>query len=306
MKFAPVRVGDLVGVVAPAGAVDAERLALGVAAVEEFGFRTRLGTHVLNRARYLAGDDAARGADLQTMLDDATVRAVIAARGGYGCQRLLPTLDVISLVRRHKPVVGYSDITTVLNAIVRAGGVAVHGPMVAIDMARGLSAASWTHFTRLLGDPAYLWTTRLPTTIRPGRAEGPLLGGCLSVLVSTLGTPFAPDTDGAILFLEDTHEWPYSLDRLFTHARQAGLFERVAGVVFGTLETCRTHDAFGPLELIREFFADAPFPVAFGLPAGHTHATHEVEQFALPLGVPVTLDADAGTLTALDAAAEGA
>lgn len=303
MPFPRLRPGDAVGVVAPAGVVDATRLARGVAGVEAMGFRPHVGDNVLQRVRYCAGDDAARVADLQHALNGPTVRAVMAARGGYGCQRILPSVDLAPLVRGPKPVVGYSDVTAVLNAVVQAGVVAIHGPMVAADFSRGLQPASLEHFRKLLCDPTYEWSLPVPTPLRSGRAEGRLLGGCLSVLVTTLGTPFAPDTDGAILFLEDTHEWPYRLDRMITHARQAGLFERVAGVVLGTFETCRTYDDVTPLDVLRDLFADAPFPVAFGLAAGHASADTDVEQLALPLGVRVAFDADAGALRALEPAA---
>jgi muramoyltetrapeptide carboxypeptidase len=304
VKCPPLRAGDLVGVVAPAGVVDVERLAVGTAALERLGYRTRIGAHALDRARYLAGDDEARRADLQPMLDDPAVRAVIAARGGYGCQRLVPELDLAGLHRAPKLVVGYSDVTALLTTIVRSGLVAVHGPMAAADFARGLSPASETHFVRLVSDPAYVWTASVPTPLRPGRAEGPLVGGCLSLLTALLGTPLAPVTEGAILFLEDTREWPYRIDRLLTQARQAGLFDRVAGVVLGTFETCPQHDQVNALDIIRDEFADAPFPVGFGLQAGHTAVERRVEQTALPLGVRVRFDADAGLLTALESPLE--
>jgi muramoyltetrapeptide carboxypeptidase len=299
LKCPPLRPGDLVGVAAPAGVVDVERLAVGTAALERLGYRTQVGAHALDRVRYFAGNDDARRADLQPMLDSREARAIIAARGGYGCQRLLPSLELAGLHRAPKLLVGYSDTTVLLSAIVQSGMVAIHGPMVAADFARGLSADAERHFVRLVSDPDYAWTAPVPTPLRPGCAEGPLLGGCLSLLVALLGTPYALATEGAVLFIEDTHEWPYRIDRLLTQARQAGLFDRVAAVVFGTFETCPTHDQVTALDIIREEFADAPFPVGFGLQAGHTATERDIEQIALPLGVPVRFDADAGILEAL-------
>ena len=297
-----IRSGDVVGVVAPSGVVQEARLESGIRVLEGLGFRVATGASVLARRAYLAGPDADRGADLQRMLDDPGIHAVFCARGGSGSQRLVPGLDLTSLRRRPKPFVGYSDATSILNALGRANLVGVHGPMVAVDFARGLSSRSLGHLERVLGDPAYLWDVEVPVSIRPGRARGRLVGGTLSVLVTTLGTPYAPDLSEAVLFLEDIHEWPYRLDRLLTQLRQSGSLDRVAGVVFGTMETCRSLDGVCALDVVRDAFADAPYPVGFGVPAGHSAAETDVENLALPLGVQVQLDSDAGRLRALEPA----
>jgi muramoyltetrapeptide carboxypeptidase len=289
-------------VVAPSGVVAEERLGAGVRVLESLGLRVVAGEFVLARQAYLAGSDAERGADLQRMLDDPTIRAVFCARGGYGAQRIIPTLDLAAVCRQPKPVVGYSDATVIIAALIRAGVVGIHGPMVAVDLARGLSPRSLGHLERVLSDPSYLWEVEVPLSIRPGRATGRLLGGTLSVLATTLGTPYAPDLDGAVLFLEDVHEWPYRLDRLLTQLRQSGKLDRVAGVVFGTMASCRTLDGVSAVEVIGDAFAGAPYPVGFGLPAGHDPADTGVENLALPLGVEVELDVDRGRLAALEPA----
>jgi len=289
-------------VVAPSGVVAEDRLEAGVRVLESLGLRVVAGEFVLARQAYLAGSDAERGADLQRMLDDPTIRAVFCARGGYGAQRIIPTLDLAAVRRQPKPVVGYSDATVLITALVRAGVVGIHGPMVAVDLARGLSPRSLAHLERVLSDPSYLWEVEVPLSIRPGRATGRLLGGTLSVLATMLGTPYAPDLDGAVLFLEDVHEWPYRLDRLLTQLRQSGKLDRIAGVVFGTMAACRTLDGVGAVEVIRDAFAGAPYPVGFGLPAGHDPADSGVENLALPLGVEVDLDVDHGRLVALEPA----
>ena len=288
--------------VAPSGVVAEDRLEAGVRVLESLGLRVVAGEFVLARQAYLAGSDAERGADLQRMLDDPTIRAVFCARGGYGAQRIVPTLDLAAVRRQPKPVVGYSDATALIAALVRAGVVGIHGPMVAVDLARGLSPRSLAHLERVLSDPSYLWEVEVPLSIRPGRATGRLLGGTLSVLATMLGTPYAPDLDGAVLFLEDVHEWPYRLDRLLTQLRQSGKLDRIAGVVFGTMAACRTLDGVSAVEVIRDAFAGAPYPVGFGLPAGHDPADSGVENLALPLGVEVELDVDRGRLAALEPA----
>ena len=288
--------------VAPSGVVAEDRLEAGVRVLESLGLRVVAGEFVLARQAYLAGSDAERGADLQRMLDDPTIRAVFCARGGYGAQRIVPTLDLAAVRRQPKPVVGYSDATALIAALVRAGVVGIHGPMVAVDLARGLSPRSLAHLERVLSDPSYLWEVEVPLSIRPGHATGRLLGGTLSVLATMLGTPYAPDLDGAVLFLEDVHEWPYRLDRLLTQLRQSGKLDRIAGVVFGTMAACRTLDGVAAVEVIRDAFAGAPYPVGFGLPAGHDPADTGVENLALPLGVEVALDVDRGRLAALEPA----
>jgi muramoyltetrapeptide carboxypeptidase len=300
-----IRTGDVVGVIAPAGALDEERLCAGVRVLEGWGLRVKLGSAVLERRAYLAGGDEARRSDLQRMLDDAEIRAIFCARGGYGSQRLLPLLDFATLARTPKPIVGYSDATALLNAALACGVVAVHGPMVAEDMARGLPARSEEWLRSVLTDPAYTWEAEVPETVRPGVGSGPLVGGCLSVLVATLGTPYAPETAGAILFLEDVHERPYRLDRLLTQLRQAGKLEHLAGLVFGTMAACPPDDGVAPLDVVRSCCGDLRFPVGFGLPAGHRPAEDDQsagDNLALPLGVQVVLDTTRGRLRALEAA----
>ena len=297
-----IRSGDVVGVIAPAGVVDPDRLARGVRILESWGWRVEVGSAVLDRQAYLAGADDARLADVVRMLDDRRIRAIFCARGGYGSQRILPRIDLDRLAGDPKPIVGYSDVTALLNAAVAAGVAAVHGPMVADDIARGLTERSTQHLRSLLGDPAWRWDAETPATVRPGRARGRLLGGCLAVLVATLGTPWAPATDGAILFLEDVAERPYRLDRLLTQLRQSGKLDRVAGIVFGTMAACPPIDGLDALAVVRACLGDLACPIAFGLPAGHDPNAAACENLALPFGIEVELDTERGRLVGLEAA----
>jgi len=294
--------GDVVGVVAPSSPIEEERLAAGLRVLEGWGLVPRLGESVLAREAYLAGPDSARRRDLTAMLVDPDVRAIFCARGGYGSQRIVPSIDLRVLHGDPKPIVGCSDVTALLAAVVQEGVAAFHGPMVATDVARGLTARSATHLWSTLSDAGFQFQAEVPTPIRPGRATGRLVGGCLSVIATTLGTPWALDTDGAILFLEDVHEWPYRIDRLLLQLHQAGLLDRVAGVVFGTMAACRSANGATALDVVRDAFADAPFPVGFGLPSGHDPAETGVENLTLPLGLTVELDVDAGALVALEPA----
>jgi muramoyltetrapeptide carboxypeptidase len=174
--------------------------------------------------------------------------------------------------------------------------------MVATDLARGLAPSSRDALWSAIADASARPVAPIPIAIRGGHARGRLVGGCLSVFATTLGTPWAVDTTGVVLFLEDVREWPYRLDRLLLQLRQAGVFDRVAGVVFGTLATCPSANGVGPFDVVRDAFADAPFPVGFGLPAGHEAAETDVENLTLPFGIDVELDVDAGRLVALEPA----
>ncbi len=294
--------GDLIGVISPAAAVEAEMLRRGCEAIEHLGFPVRVGTHALNRHRFLAGTDEERAVELMTMFRDPAVRAVFCSRAGYGSGRLLPLLDFAQLAQTPKVFLGFSDITLLLNALLqRAALVCFHGPLVAGQFAMGFASRSLTHLLNLLttgyGEPSL----PVPTVLRAGVAEGPLVGGCLSVVVATLGTPFAVETSGTILFLEDVGEKPYRVDRMLTQLKHAGKLEEVAGVVFGEMSGCfgESNDPALLLSVLADIFAEYAYPVGFGLPAGHGG-----DNFALPLGTCVRLDTRNRQLTFLEPAVE--
>lgn len=294
--------GDVIGVVSPAAAVGEEQLRRGCATLEQLGFPVRLGDHVLDRHRYLAGTDVVRTSDLSTLWSDPTVRAIFCSRAGYGSGRLLPLLDFSLLAQTSKIFLGFSDVTLLLNTFVQqAGLVCFHGPVVAGEFATGLTPRSQAHLLKLLTTGFGEETLDFSTTLRAGVGEGRLIGGCLSVLVTTLGTPFALDTRDAILFIEDIGEKPYRIDRMLTQLKQAGKLERLAGVIFGEMKSCRgdTNDPTLLVSVIDDVFADYDYPVGFGLPAGH-----EGENFVLPLGTQVRLDTHLHTLTFLESAVE--
>jgi muramoyltetrapeptide carboxypeptidase len=297
-----LRRGDVIGVVSPAAAVSEEKLRQGCATLEQLGFGVRLGDHVLDRHRYLAGTDDGRTSDLSVLWAASDVHGIFCSRAGYGSGRLLPRLDFPTFAQTPKIFLGYSDVTLLLNALVQQSGlVCFHGPVVAGEFADGLTPRAQAHLLNLLttgfGEPSLAFST----TLRSGVSEGRLIGGCLSVLVSTLGTPFALDTEDAILFIEDIGEKPYRIDRMLTQLKQAGKLDHLAGVIFGEMKSCRgdTADPTLLFSVIDDLFAEYDYPVGFGLPAGH-----EGENFALPLGIPVQLDTTLQTLTFLESAVE--
>lgn len=282
-KAAPLRPGDLIAITAPAAAVEVAAVDAGARLLERAGFRVRIGATVGRQAGYLAGPDAERLGELQGLFADRGVRAIIAARGGYGSGRLLPGLDVEAARRQPKLVVGYSDVTFLLIELLqRANLVVFHGPMAADFAANPTGAEA---LIRMLSGDRTAWNLRAREIVQPGTGEGVLVGGCLSILVAGLGTPHAVETKGRLLFLEDVNEKPFRVDRMLTQLRQAGKLDGVAGVLFGDMTGCgHAGDAVTVRDVIREAFAGARYPVVFGLPTGHGGGTA-----TLPLGVRARL-----------------
>jgi len=274
----------VIGVIAPGAVVEEVAIRAGVRMLEAAGYRVRLGGSVLQRTGYLAGSDAERLADLVEMFEDDAVSAIIAARGGYGSGRLLPLFDPAIAERHPKIFVGYSDLTFLLTQLVqRAALVSFHGPMLAgLEHNREGGAGL---LALLSGDRAG-WNLSARSIVQPGMAEGMVVGGCLSILVAALGTPYAIETDGRLLFIEDVNEKPYRIDRMLTQLRQAGKLDAVAGVIFGEMPGCASgpDEAVSVVDVIRSAFATARYPVVFGLSSGHGSAAT-----TLPLGIRARL-----------------
>jgi len=287
-KAPALRSGDTVGVVATSAAVERTYLERGVGALVAMGYRVKVSEHALDRAGILAGRDQDRARELNAFFADSSVKAIFGARGGYGCGRLLPLIDFAAIERAPKIFMGFSDATFLLNAMVeRAGTVAFHGPMVAMDFAHALTPRSIDHLTRLLSGETRQFELEAREALRPGTSEGELIGGCLSVLVAMIGTPFAPKFDGRILFLEDTGEKAYRVDRMLVQLRQAGVFERVAGIVFGAIRPIEGNEAerVRIAEFVAEQTTGLEVPVLVGIEAGHG-----TENMTLPFGVRVRLE----------------
>jgi len=288
----PVGPGAKVAVVAPAGPCATEV----VDRVEPFlraqGWQPHLYPGCRQHTGYLAGDDARRAEDLQAAFADPAIDAVLCLRGGYGCARLLDRLDHTRIARHAKPFVGYSDITALHIAFTQRCGFATwHGAMPGSELVRDPDPLTLAAWCGALTEP---WPAgrMLPSgtaslhAVAGGRAQGRLVGGNLSVIASLLGTPWALDARGAIVFLEDVAEAPYRIDRCLTQLRLAGVLAAAAGFVLGSFT-----EAEDPLPVIAPFVRSLGKPVLAGWPAGHCKP-----QWPLPLGVQVLLDADAGTL----------
>ena len=289
-KPPPLKRGGKIGVVAPAGCVDPIAMEEGVKAVRSEGFSVELAPNVYGRKGYLAGDARARADDLTDFFRRADIGAIFCARGGFGSIQLLPHLvDPLE----PKIFIGYSDITVLLNWLLQKFHmVTFHAPMVAMDFARGLSQLAKEHFWGMLTGETEEWKVELGEIIRPGVTEAEMMGGCLSLLVTTLGTSYEIDTTGKLLFIEDTDEKPYRIERMLTHLKMAGKLERVSGVVFGDFTRCEGDGPRDVRQVIGELFNEAPYPVVMGMAAGHGR-----ENLALPFGVKMTLNGRAGTLS---------
>ena len=286
-----LRPGDLLGIAAPAGPVEEERLQRGVVELEALGFAVRLGEGVLDRQGFTAGSWQRRLAQLEGLLTDPGVAGVVCARGGAGAGRLLTRLDGASLRTHAKPLLGYSDVTWLHLALGRLGVVSLHGPMAARELADGEPAydrESLWHALTGEGDPFVSAPDDLHT-LRTGSAEGVLRGGCLSILAAAAGTPWdlRPGGEPTLLFVEDVDEPPYRIDRMILQLRASGAFDGVKGIVFGEMKGC----APGPEadysleEVLLEALEGLAVPVAFGLSSGHTTRPN----VTLPLGVAARL-----------------
>jgi muramoyltetrapeptide carboxypeptidase len=273
LKPPAVQSGAGIGVIAPASFAQPERVERGIEQLRALGFAPRLGQYTLERGPlYFAGRREQRLDDLHTAFADETTSAVICLRGGYGSNTLLDDLD-LELIRKHpKPFFAYSDLTGVqLRLLDELGLPAFHGPMAAADFSLegGVHLASFQ--AALAGEPYSVGTAEGLRMLKPGSVRGILYGGCLSILVSLLGTSYEPQTEGKLLFLEDTGVKPYQVDRMVWQLRQAGKLEGVRGIVFGEMIDCVSPSA--PPELLQEAILhaleDFDGPIAIGLRSGH-------------------------------------
>lgn len=290
-----LRRGGRIGIVATAGCVARDSLEAGARAIRACGFEVEFGANLFAADGYLAGSAEARARDLIDFFHRPDIGAIFCARGGFGSAQLMPYLDG-NLGRHPKIFLGYSDVTFLLNWLRQfCGVVTFHAPMVAMDMARELSEATREHFWPLLRGEKTCWRIALGDVIRAGITEADVVGGCLSIIVTTLGTPYEIRTEGKILFLEDIGEKPYRVERMLTHLKMAGKLDRPAGVLFGDFTACEGEGERGVRQVIDEMFRSAPYPVLTGMKAGHG-----AENITLPFGVRMLLDGDTASLAMLE------
>src|SRR6266699_3243340 len=290
--------GDVVGIVAPASDIKRELLEAGCDALRELGYKPFYFDSILERDSYFAGSHERRAHELQEMFERDDVRAIICARGGYGANYLLNALDLRKIAHHPKIFVGYSDITTLLTYFADAGGfVTFHGPMVTKDFAHayGVDLKSWEVALAGLSQ----WELELGTDVgvRPlsqGSAEGILYGGCLSMLVASLGTPYEIQTEGTILFIEDVATKPYQVDRMLMQLKLAGKLADVRGIIFGEMVDCVQKEQPHSLkQVVIRVVGDLRVPVAYGVRSGHVSSGN----ITLPIGIRATMKVTSEGLT---------
>lgn len=310
LKGKKLQTGDTIGLIGPSGAVRTEgAVERAIEYAQGLGFQVKLGESAHARYGYLSGTDEVRARDINAMFADPQVDAIVCTRGGYGTMRILDMLDYDVIRANPKIFVGFSDITALHIAFLEKAELATfHGPM----------ATSWNDefpdgFTQKAFYDAVMKAEPLGAlknaqgyherrTVNAGSAEGLLVGGNLSLIAGTIGTPYELDTRGRILFIEEIGERTYCVDRMLTQLRLAGKFRDCAGIVFGDFNDCPVeYPEFGLTleEVIRDIAAPCAKPIFTGLQAGHVSP-----KLTLPFGVRCRMDADTCTLTMLEAAVE--
>ncbi len=298
--------GDTIGVVSPSSYKALEALQPGIEKIRRRGYQLVFGEHAFDRRGYLAGEDRDRAADLNAMFAREDVKAVLCTRGGYGASRILDYLDWDTIRAHPKPLIGYSDITTLHIAFLRYTDMVVyHAPMI-ITLSRDVSEHAIQNMFDILENPEPLGTydTREGDvqTLVPGIAEGELTGGCLCLVAATCGTPEQIDARGKILVIEDVDEAPYAVDRMLTQLKRSGVLDEAAGFVIGEITDWQKHvpdpaESLTIEQVWQDIIVPLGKPAIIGFPFGHVE-----NPLTLPLGVQARLDATAGTLTLLEPA----
>ncbi len=300
MKPRALKAGDRIRIVSPASPLNADQVEKGVSVLESAGYVVEFGQHVWDRDTHLAGTDADRARDLMDAFLDPTVSAVVCARGGYGCARLLPHLDLDAMAVQTKLFLGFSDITTLHLALNPRGLPTLHAPM---PLTLSVDREPWVYdslLAALAGSNPIVEEAPPATCLVPGVGEGVVTGGCLILICDAIGTPDAMDAKGKLVLLEDVDENPHRIDAMLTHLLNARVLEGAAGIVVG--EMTRTDERNEPgiggkpwREIVAERLAALGIPMVIEYPFGHNR-----NMLSLPLGIRARLDADAGTLTYLE------
>ncbi len=302
LKPPRLKIGDTVGLINPASPIDREDVEYTEKALAKLGLKVKRGAHILDQYGYLAGIDRDRTADIHAMFADDSVQALLTVRGGWGCNRILPLLDY-DLIRQHpKIIMGYSDITSLLLGIyARSGLVTFHGPVGTSDWNR-FSVASMQQILLNGGTGRMINPVNISAeTITPGKATGRIIGGNLSVLTSMVGSPYLPDWNQTILFVEEIGEDIYRVDRMLTQLKIAGILDRISGFIFAQCRNCTPGEDDDPSLTLPQVFSDMIKPL--GIPAWYGAAIGHIEnKFTVPIGLPVEIDAKEKSIKMLESA----
>lgn len=286
----PLREGDTIGIAAPSSPLQQKEIEKGIGFLKELGFNIKLGNHLYERDRFLAGSDAHRAQDVMNFFADSSVQAIFVARGGQGSQRILPLLDYPTISKNPKKLFGFSDTTALQLGLFKQSGLVSYS---------GYTLT--TKMTPLLEKTLLSCLTDVPFQINEGEigssgiVRGILVGGNLSLLTSLIGTPYQPNFKNTILLLEDVNVEPYNVDRMLSHIELAGIFKQVSGVIFGQFENCFSEStpADGSItQVISEWIGRLSVPCIKDFPYGHG-----IKKCVVPIGREILLDADSISIT---------
>ncbi|HMQ49403.1 MAG TPA: LD-carboxypeptidase [Saprospiraceae bacterium] len=312
IKARRLQAGDTIGLITPGSYISDEGLQKAVDNLGRLGFRIKMGKHIRAKRGYNAGTDQQRLDDLHAMFADQEVAGIWCARGGYGCSRLLPHIDYELIRNNPKALIGYSDITALLMAIYhKTGLVGFHGPVASSTFTPYTEMHFKAVLVEALSNHSISLSSTLPASDDPafeqfvlknGKAEGPLMGGNLSLLAALAGTEFLPSPKGHLIFLEEIGEKPYRVDRMLTQLQQAWPLREASGLALGIFNDCQPKPdelSLSLKETIQDQAGRLSFPAAYGFTFGHID-----EQCTLPFGINARMDTSAMTLTLLEAAVE--
>ena len=286
--------GDTVSIISPASPISREKLEKGISYLENLGYNVRPGKHIYAQKGYLSGIDEERVSDLHELFCDNDVKAIFCSRGGYGSIRILDLVDYELIRRNPKIFIGYSDITAIeVSMLAKTGLVTFYGPMIVPDSDNEMDLSAFDFLFKIITSQSSFYKIDISSqnVVKKGNSKGILIGGCLSVFSSLLGTDYMPDLEGAIIFFEDIDEEPYRIDKYLNQLRLCGLFDNASGFVFGRFVNCesRQENYEGPTvdDVINEIMSGVKVPVIKNIDFGHIKG-----KLTIPMGIKATIDTD--------------
>lgn len=303
IKPKPLEIGDRIGLIATSSPVKIDRINPSIKAIENLGFEVVIGESCMGYHGFLSGNDELRASDINKMFKDKSIKGIFVIRGGYGAARILDMLDYDMIKKNPKVFVGYSDVTALHNVFnEKCKLITYHGPMPSTELYKGVDDYTMDYFKENIFSDKPLGILRNPEgqeidTLVSGKAEGKLVGGNLSLLVSSIGTPYEIDIKGKILFLEDVDEYPYKIDRMLLQLKQSGKFKDAAGIILGAWTGCEAREGDNSLslmEVFEELIKPENKPTLYNLACGHCLPT-----MTIPLGAKARINSDKNEITIL-------
>ena len=293
-KPTALKKGDTIGVIAPAWSFDPDNFKKGVNKLRRLGFKLKYDQAIFRKYWSMAGRDKQRAEQINKMFADKEVKAIVCAKAGYGSMRTLPFLDIKIIKRNPKIFVGYSDITAILSYLNNTAHMVVfHGPVISGEIHDNMNPLTLKYFLRAITEKSSIGKLSFPElqSLKPGKAEGVLVGGNFSLIMSLIGTPYDIDADNKILFLEDVGEDLETIDDYLVQLKLAGKFKKVKGIVFGRMVKCVDHSGkmYTIRNVLNDILGDLKVPILYGFPSGH-RIPGDVN-VTLPIGVSATIDA---------------